>query len=163
MISSVSIRSLVKGKTGRVVVGFSWWDFLEEPDDVSDCESESRAVVSAVPVVSDVLASPSSVVTECFDDVSLDPDWEFVESQSFFFLQEASVRWDLVQEIVRYEGSPEKASPLTRRRMMPSTPQQSSYSSCEEWQWQTEIWSVREREVMAKMEDYLNKHCTSRS
>ena len=26
------------------------------------------------------LSLPSFVVTECFDDVSLDPDWEFVES-----------------------------------------------------------------------------------
>ena len=62
-----------------------------------------------------------------------------------------------------YEGPPVKAPPLTRRRMMPTTPQQCSHSSCEELQWQTEIevqgssWSSRERKVTAKMEDYPKK------
>ena len=36
----------------------------------------------AVPVVTDVLVSPSSVVTEFCDGVSLGSDWEFVEPQS---------------------------------------------------------------------------------
>ena len=46
--------------------------------------------MSAVPVVTDVLVSPSSVVTECFDGVSLDSDSdsEFAESQPFSFSEE---------------------------------------------------------------------------
>ena len=92
--------------------GFSWRDLLEEPDDLSDCESVSRAVVSVVPVVSDVHVSPSSVVTECFDDVSLDPDREFVESQSFFSSKKRPFVETAFPEIMRYEGSPVKASPL---------------------------------------------------
>ena len=44
------------------------------------------------PVVTDVLVSPSSVVTEVCDGSSLGSDWEFVEPQSFFFfLQTAFV------------------------------------------------------------------------
>ena len=69
--------------------GVSWSDLLENPDYFSDCEPETGTDASAVPVVTDVPVSPSSVVTECFEDVSLDPDWEFVEPQSFFFLQQA--------------------------------------------------------------------------
>ena len=65
--------------------GFSWRDLLEELDELSDCESVSRSVVSAVLVVSDVFVSLSSVVTECSDDLSLDLGWEFVESQLFSF------------------------------------------------------------------------------
>ena len=37
--------------------GVSWSEVLDNPDVLSDCESESRAVVSAVLVVSDVLVS----------------------------------------------------------------------------------------------------------
>ena len=69
------------------------------------------------------------------------------------------------QEIMRGGGPPVKAPPLTRGRIIPSTPQQSSHSSYEELQWQAEMevqgssWSVRERKVFfAKKEDYLNKH-----
>ena len=51
---------------------------LENPDDLSDW-----VVVSKVPVVTDVLVSFSSVVTECCADVSLASDWECVELQSF--------------------------------------------------------------------------------
>ena len=45
-------------------------------------------------VVSDVPVSPSSVVTECFDDVSLSPDWEYVEPQSFYFSKKRPFIWD---------------------------------------------------------------------
>ena len=44
---------------------------MEKPDDLSDCESVSRTDVSAVLVVTDMPVFPSSVVTECFDDVTL--------------------------------------------------------------------------------------------
>ena len=68
------LTSLVKLKIWRVVGVFLRGTFWSEPNDLSeDCEAVSRPIVSAVPVVSAVLFSPSSVVTECFDDVSLDP------------------------------------------------------------------------------------------
>ena len=107
---------------------------MEELEDLSVCESESRAVASVVLAVSDVLVSLSSVLTECFDDVSLDPDWEFVESRSFSLSKERPFVGTVFQEIMRYEGSPVRASPPTRKRMMPSTPQQSWHSSFEELQ-----------------------------
>ena len=62
-----------------------------------------------------------------------------------------------------YEGSPVKAPPNTRRRIMPPTPQQISFSSTDESQWsadleeQPSIWSTRERRVIAAMENYLDK------
>ena len=49
---------------------------------MSDCEPEPRTGVSAVPVVTDVPVSPSSLVTECYEDVSWDSDREVVEPQS---------------------------------------------------------------------------------
>ena len=60
-----------RGRFWRVGGG-SWSDLLENPDDVSDGEPETWTDVSALPVVTDVLVSPSSVVTECYEDVSLD-------------------------------------------------------------------------------------------
>ena len=54
--------------------GLSWEDLQEKPDDLYDCEPETRTDVSAVLVVTDVLVSPSSVVTECWDGVCLDSD-----------------------------------------------------------------------------------------
>ena len=85
-------------------------------------------------------------------------NWEFVTSQSFFSKMRPFVG-TVFQEIMRCEGSPVKASPHTRRRMMLSPPQQSSNSSYEEWQWQTDMevegsnWSAREKKVIAKLED----------
>ena len=44
---------------------------------------------------------------------------------------------------------------------MPSTPQQSSHSSVEERQWHIEVedqtWNARDRTVIARMEQYLEK------
>ena len=95
-------------------------------------------------VVTDVLVSPSSVVTEFCDDVSGDSDWEFVEPQSSSFSpKKRSFVWTDSQGEIRYEGSPLKASAASRRRMMPPTPQQSSHSSIEETQRQTEIGGTR--------------------
>ena len=42
----------------------SWEDLLVEPDDLSDRELVSGELVRVVPDVTDVLVSPSSVVTE---------------------------------------------------------------------------------------------------
>ena len=78
------------------------------------------------------------------------------------------------QEGVNCEGTPVKAPPASRRKIMPPTPQQSSYSSIETKQWQTEVedqeigrnekefegqhrWNVRDRTVIARMEQYLNE------
>ena len=79
--------------------GVSWVGFLENPDDVSDWEPETGTVVSALPFAIDVHVSPSSVVTECYEDVSVDSDGEFVELQ-FFSLQKKSVRvcWKRIKE-----------------------------------------------------------------
>ena len=61
-----------------------------------------------------------------------------------------------------HEGSLVKALPLTTRRMMPPTPQQSSHSSNDELQWQTEMevqgssWTACERTVIARMEKCLS-------
>ena len=79
-----------------------------------------------------MLVSLSSVVTECFEDVSLDSDWEFVEPQSSSFSKKRSIVWEENHEEMSYEGMPVKAPPKTRRRMMPPTPPQSSHSSTEE-------------------------------
>ena len=43
------------------------------------------------------------------------------------------------QENMSYEGTPVKAPPASRRKIMPPTPQQSSQSSIEAMQWQTEV------------------------
>ena len=123
LVSSDAFDIFSQGEDLESCGGFSWEDFLEELDDLSDCKSESRAVVSAVLVVSDALVSPSSLMTECFDEVSLDLDWEFVESQSFSFSMKRPFVGTVCQDIMTC-GSPVKASPLTRRRMMPSTPQE---------------------------------------
>ena len=64
---------------------------------------------------------------------------------------------------MRYEGSPVKAPPSSRRTMMLPTPQPSSYPSIDETQWQTELevqrstCIAREPTVIARMESYLNK------
>ena len=54
----------------------AWGHLLENPDDLFVCEPETRTDVFSVPVVTDVPVSPSSVMTEFYEDVSLDSDWE---------------------------------------------------------------------------------------
>ena len=103
-----------------------------------------------MPVVPVVAVSPSSVVTEVCDGFSLDSDWEFVEPQSFSFSKKRSSVGEENQGEMGYEGSPVKAPPNTRRRIMPPTPQQISFSSMDESQWradleaQPSIWRTRE-------------------
>ena len=61
-----------------------------------------------------------------------------------------------------YEGSPVKAPPTSRRKMMPPTPQQISHSSADDSQWpadleaQRSIWSTLGRRVIAATENYLD-------
>ena len=97
-------------------------DLLEKPDDLYDCEFETRTDVFAVPVVSDVLVSPSSVVTECWDGVSLGSAWEFVEPQSFSLSKKRSV---VLEEKSRRDDLRRDASESAsddQKRMMPPTP-----------------------------------------
>ena len=79
-------------------------------------------------------------------------------NHSHFFLQKAC---SLVYSYAggdRFEGPQGKAPPLSRRRMMPPTPLQNSYSSFEEEQghFETEdqMWSSRDRTVTAKTKHY---------
>ena len=88
---------------------------MEITDDLSDSEFKTRTVVSAVPV------SPSSVVTECYEDVPLDSNWEFVEPRSSSLSRKRSIVWGENRGAMSYEGTPEKAPPYSRRRMMPPT------------------------------------------
>ena len=50
------------------------------------------------------------VTHRVFDDVSLDLDWEFVESQSFSFSKKRPFVGTVVQEIIGFQGSPVKKS-----------------------------------------------------
>ena len=63
---------------------------VERPEDLSDCELDTRAHVHVMLDVTDVLVSTSSVVTELCDAFSCYSGWEDVVPQSFFFLQKAS-------------------------------------------------------------------------
>ena len=80
------LKSLVKGETWRVVGDLSWEDLLEKHEDLSDFEPDSCAHVRVVPVVTDVLVSPSPVVTEFCEVFCVLPlIGEDVVPQSFSF------------------------------------------------------------------------------
>ena len=114
----------------------------EDPFDVEDwsgCEPDSCA---CVPDVIDVPVSLSSVVTEFCDVSSMCSDREFVEPQSFSFSKMRAHCCTVTQEEMRYEDSPVKAPPPSRRRMTPPTPLQSSYSSFESSRG-TKRWNIR--------------------
>ena len=89
-VSAETFDIFSQGEDSESCGCFSWCDLLKNPDDLSDCEPETRTDVSAVPDVTVVLVSPSSVVTEHFEDVSLDSDWEFVEPLCFSFSKKRS-------------------------------------------------------------------------
>ena len=74
--------------------------------------------------VIDVPVSPSSVVTELCGVSPCGSDWEFVEPQSFSSSTKRAHCGTDTQEEMRYEGSPVKAPPITRRRMTPPAPMQ---------------------------------------
>ena len=78
-----------------------------------------------------------------------------------------------------YEGTPLTAPQASRRKIMPPTPQQSSQSSTEATHWQAEVedqesgscekefegehrWAARDRTVIARMEQDLNKNDSMR-
>ena len=74
---------MVKGGDLESDEDLSWEDTLDEFKSWSGCEPDSRACVRMVPDVTDVLVSPSSVVTELCDISSCGSDWDYVEPQSF--------------------------------------------------------------------------------
>ena len=117
--------------------------------------------VCVVPGLTDVIVSPSSVVTQFCDGFSCCPDWELVEPLSFFFLQKGAHCCTVSQEEMRYKISQAKAPPQSRRRMRPPTPLQNSGSSFGEEQGRFEvedqIWSARERTIIARTKQYLEK------
>ena len=75
------LKSSVKGETWRVAVVFLGVDLFDK----SVFKHDTRVEVNVVLDVTDVLGSPSSLVTEFCDGFSCCSDWEFV----LFFLQKA--------------------------------------------------------------------------
>ena len=99
-----------------VILGGDFWD---ESCGLSDCDSVTW---TGVLFVTDVPFSTSSSVVVMSEVVAL--DWKFVEPQSFSFSKKGSIVGVENQEGMSFEETPV-------RRMMPPTPQQSSYSSIE--------------------------------
>ena len=69
-----------------------------------------------VPDVTDVLVSPSSVVTEFCDGFSCFSDWEFVELQSFYFSKKRAHSCAVTQEEMRFEEPQVKAPPAIEKK-----------------------------------------------
>ena len=92
-----------------------------------------------------------------YEDVSLDSDWEFVEPQPLPSSKKRSLDWAVSQEEMRYEGSPVKALPTSRRRMMPPTPEQSSQSWISRQSSGKLRWRSREAAGMLVKERSLRK------
>ena len=69
-------------------------------------------------------------------------------NRSLFSFSKSGV-WTATQEAMRYEDSPVKALPPSRRRMTPPTPLQNSYSSFEgeqeHYEVENQIWRAREK------------------
>ena len=152
-----SFATFSQGRDLESCGDLSWEDLLDKSEDLSDRESEAWVVVPVMPDVTDVPVSPSSVVTEFCDGFSCCLDWEFVEPQSFSSSHSCTV----TQEEMRFEGPQVKAPPQSRRRMMPPTPLQNSYSSFEEEQGHFEVedqmWSAKDRTIIAKTKRYLEE------
>ena len=100
----------------------SWCDLLDDPCVSSACDP---VILSGVPAVTDVVVSLSFVVIVS-DGVLSASDCECFVPQSFPFSNTCSIVCVENKENMSYEGTPVKAPPNTRRRMMPPTPQQSS-------------------------------------
>ena len=135
----------------------SWGDPLEKLEDLSDSEPVSFALVRVVPDVTDVLVSPSSVVTEFCDVSSRCSDWEFVEPQSFSFSKKRALCCTDTQEEMRYEGSQVKAPPTTRSCLHYTK----SYTSFERehgsYEGEGRGWNARERTIIARTRQYLER------
>ena len=139
----------------------SWVDTLEESGNWSDCEPDSRAHVRVVLDVTDVLVSPSSVITELCEVSSLCSDQEFLEPQSFCFSRKRAHCCTDTREEMRYEGSPVKALPLSRRRMTPPTSVQNSYTSHVRdhgsYEEEGRGWNAREGTIVARTKQYQER------
>ena len=111
--------------------------------------------------MTDVLVSPSSVVTELCGVSSCCSDWEFVEPQSFSFSKKRAHGCTDTQEEMRYEGSPVITPPFSRRRMTPPTPVQNSYISVMRDHGRHEEegrgWNARERTIIARTKQFLER------
>ena len=81
-----------------------------------------------------------------------DSERDFVEPQSFSLSKKRNFACVEGQEDIIYEGTPVKAPPCPRRRMITPLPQQSSSSSMEEGS----LWSAQERTALARMEQSFN-------
>ena len=88
-----------------------------------------------------------------------DSDWEVVEPQSFSFSRKRRAVCGKNQENMSDEGTPVKAPPASRRKIMPPTPQQCSQSSIEAMQWQTE---VEDQESGSHEKEFEGEHRTAR-
>ena len=101
----------VKGETSEND-GTSWGDLWDDPCGVSDWVSGVGTSGPVVLVVTDVLVSPSSVVTEVCGGFSLGADGDSAEPQSFSFSQKKRARsWTATQEEMRYESSSARTPP----------------------------------------------------
>ena len=67
---------------------------MDKPEDLSDRESEARVFVPVVPYVTDVLVSPSSVVTECCESFLPLHGVRICGTAVLFFLQKACTLLD---------------------------------------------------------------------
>ena len=114
-------------------MGIRGGDLLGDSCGLSDCVLE---VSSGVHVVIDVPVSPSSLVVMSETLVS-DSDCEIVEPQSFSLSRRRQAVCVENQEDMNYDGTPMKAPPASRRKIMPPTPHQSLQSSIEAMQLQT--------------------------
>ena len=132
----VFVEAFDQGRDLESCGGLSWGDPLEKLENWSNCEPDSSAHVRVVPDVTDVLVSPSSVVTELCDVSSCCSDWEFVEPQSFSFSK--------------------KASTLL---MIPLALVQNSNDTVEEEQGlfgaEDRMWSAKERTIIARTKQVL--------
>ena len=83
-------------------------------------------------------------------------------NRSLFLSKKRAHSWTVTQEEMRDGSSSAEAFPPSKRRMMPLTPVQRSHSLYEERQRQIEvedqIWSARDRTVIAQLEQYLEEN-----
>ena len=114
----------------------SWGDFLGDSCDLSQCVPE---VSSGVPVLTDVLDSSSSLVFCCRTLIG-----ETLEPQSSSFSRKRQALCVEKQEDMNYDGTPVKAPPASRRKIMPPTPRQSLQPSIEAWRWRTRKRQLRD-------------------
>ena len=161
-VGSLSVEAFDIFSQGRDLErcgGLSWSDLLDKPEDMSDCEPETRV---DVPDVADVPVSPSLVVTEFCDGCSCCSDREFVEPHSFSFSKKRAHSWTVTQEEMRCEVSQVKAPPLSGKRMMlPLHHGQIRIRrlkrSRSRFEVQDQIWSARDRTVIARTKQYLEE------